>query len=170
VAIPAANFPQAALFPCGTSLAATWNVDLIQRIGKRLGIETKARGAHVLLAPTICLHRSPLGGRNFESFSEDPYLTGKLASAYIRGLQGQNVAATVKHFVGNEQETHRMGVDSRISERALRELYLKPFEMAIRESQPWAVMTAYNALNGVHCDQNEWLLKRVLRGEWIYDG
>lgn len=161
---------QAALFPCGTSLAATWNVELIQRVGERLGIETKARGAHVLLAPTVCLHRSPLGGRNFEAFSEDPFLTGKLASAYIRGLQSQGVAATIKHFVGNEQETHRMQADSRISERALRELYLKPFEMAIRESHPWAVMTAYNALNGVHCDQNGYLLKQILREEWKFDG
>ncbi|KAF2099331.1 beta-glucosidase-like protein [Rhizodiscina lignyota] len=164
------NGTPAALFPCGTALAATWNVDLIERIAERLGIEAKARGAHVLLAPTVCLHRSPLGGRNFESFSEDPFLSGKLASAYVRGLQSEDVAATIKHFVGNEQETHRMRVSSKMSERALRELYLKPFEIAIRESEPWAVMTAYNRLNGTHCDQNEYLLNGILRGEWDFDG
>ncbi|KAF2675073.1 hypothetical protein BT63DRAFT_27887 [Microthyrium microscopicum] len=116
------------------------------------------------------MHRSPLGGRNFESFSEDPLLTGKLAAAYIRGLQSKNVSATIKHFVGNEQETHRMTINSIIEERPLREIYLKPFEIAIRESSPWAVMSSYNLVNGVHSDMNDWLLRDILRGEWKYDG
>lgn len=162
--------PQAALFPCGVSLAATWNLDLIHEVGQHLAAEAKARGANVLLAPTVCMHRSPLGGRNFESFSEDPFLTGKLAAAYIRGLQSNKVAATIKHFVCNEQETHRMNVDSVIQERPLREIYLKPFEIALRESSPWALMSSYNLLNGVHADMNEFTLKKVLRDEWKYDG
>ena len=116
------------------------------------------------------MHRSPLGGRNFESFSEDPLLTGKLATAYIKGLQSKRVAAAIKHFVGNEQETERMKVDSVIQERPLREIYLKPFEIAIRESSPWALMSSYNMLNGIHADMNEDTLKRILRQEWHYDG
>lgn len=152
------------------SLAATWNAGLVQEIGAHLGDEALARGANVLLAPTVCMHRSPLGGRNFESFSEDPLLTGKLAAAYVRGLQSKNVSATIKHFVGNEQESHRMTVDSVIQERPLRELYLKPFEIAVRDARPWAVMSSYNAINGVHADMNEYTLKHILRGEWGYDG
>jgi beta-glucosidase len=151
-------------------LAATWNINLIEQIGQRLGEETLARGANVLLAPTVCMHRSPLGGRNFESFSEDPLLTGKLAAAYIRGLQSKNVSATIKHFAGNEQETHRRTINSIIEERPLREIYLKPFEIAVRESSPWAIMSSYNLVNGIHADMNEWLLKDILRGEWKYDG
>jgi len=151
-------------------LAATWNLDLVEKIGSDLAEETIARGANVLLAPTVCMHRSPLGGRNFESFSEDPFLTGKLAAAYIRGLQSKRVAATIKHFVGNEQETNRMTVNSVIQDRPLREIYLKPFEIAIREASPWAVMSSYNLVNGVHSDMNEYLLKKILRSEWQYDG
>jgi len=116
------------------------------------------------------MHRSPLGGRNFESFSEDPFLTGKLAAAYIRGLQSKNVAATIKHFATNEQETHRMTVNSVVQERPLREIYLKPFEIAVREANPWAIMSSYNLVNGVHADMNEYLLKKILRGEWQYKG
>jgi beta-glucosidase len=158
------------LFPCGVSLAATWNTDLMYEVGKHLGEEAKARGADVLLAPTVCMQRSPLGGRNFESFSEDPFLTGKLAAAYIQGVQSKGVAATIKHFVCNEQETERMNVDSIVQERPLREIYLKPFEIAIREASPWAVMSSYNLVNGVHADMNEHTLKRILRQEWKYDG
>jgi beta-glucosidase len=161
---------QAALFPCGISLASTWNLDLLHEVGQHLAEETKLRGAHVLLGPTVCMHRSPLSGRNFESFSEDPFLTGKLAASYIRGLQQKGVAATIKHFVGNEQETWRMTVDSIISERPLRELYLKPFEIAVREAKPWALMSAYNLINGVHADMNRHTLKDILRKEWSYDG
>ena len=161
---------KAALFPCGISLAATWNLDLLHEVGEHLAEETKARGADVLLAPTVCLHRSPLGGRNFESFSEDPFLTGKLAAAYINGLQSRGIAATIKHFVGNEQETHRMSIDSLIQERPLRELYLKPFEIAIREANPWALMSSYNLINGIHADMHFHILKDILRHEWRYDG
>jgi len=161
---------KAALFPCGVSLAATWNTKLLFQVGQHLADEVKARSAQVLLAPTVCLHRGPLGGRNFESFSEDPFLTGKLAASYINGLQGQGIAATIKHFVANEQETHRLKIDSIVQERPLRELYLRPFEIAIREANPWAVMSSYNLINGVHADQNYHTLKDILRGEWNYDG
>ncbi|MCJ1477572.1 hypothetical protein MMC13_006245 [Lambiella insularis] len=160
----------AALFPCGVSLAATWNKALVREVGEHISEETKARGADILLAPTICIHRSPLGGRNFESFSEDPYLTGKLAAAYVNGLQSRGIAATPKHFVGNEQETLRMQIDSNIQERPLREIYLKPFEIVVRESSPWALMSSYNRVNGIHADMNRHTLSDILRGEWQYDG
>jgi beta-glucosidase len=143
---------------------------LLEQVGSHLGDETLARGANVLLGPTVCMHRSPLGGRNFESFSEDPFLTGKLAAAYIRGLQKKKVAATIKHFVGNEQETHRMTINSVIDERTLREIYLRPFEIAIREANPWTVMSSYNLINGLHADMSEHLLSSILRDDWKYDG
>ncbi|TDZ33272.1 Beta-glucosidase B [Colletotrichum spinosum] len=161
---------KAALFPCGVSLAATWNKELLHEVGQHLADEAKARSANVLLAPTVCMHRHPLGGRNFESFSEDPLLTGKLAAQYIRGLQEKGVAATIKHFVGNEQETHRLTIDSLIQERPLREIYLRPFEIAVREANPWALMSSYNLINGVHADMHNFTLKDILRGEWGYDG
>ncbi|KAM7219294.1 Glycoside hydrolase superfamily [Rhypophila decipiens] len=161
---------KAALFPCGISLAATWNKDLLYEVGQHLAEEAKARSANILLAPTVCLHRHPLGGRNFESFSEDPILTGKLASQYIRGLQERGVAATIKHFVGNEQETNRLTIDTKVAERPLRELYLRPFEIAVREAKPWAIMSSYNLVNGVHADMNTHILKDVLRRDWGYDG
>ncbi|KAK2789927.1 hypothetical protein FQN53_000980 [Emmonsiellopsis sp. PD_33] len=164
------NGTPAALFPAGVSLAATWDLELMYEVGQHLAAETRARGADVLLAPTVCLHRSPLGGRNFESFSEDPYLTGKLATAYIQGLQKCGVAATIKHYAVNEQETWRMSVNAAVAERPLRELYLRPFEMAIRDAKPWAVMSAYNQINGTHGDMNEHTLKDILRGEWKFDG
>jgi beta-glucosidase len=161
---------KAALFPCGISLAATWNKDLLYQVGQHLAQEVRARSAEMLLAPTVCMHRHPLGGRNFESFSEDPLLTGKLAAQYIKGLQDRGVAATIKHFVGNEQETNRLTIDSLITERPLREIYLKPFEIAVREANPWAVMSSYNLINGVHADMNKHTLKDILRGEWGYEG
>ena len=158
------------MFPCGVSLAASWNTDLLHQVGLALAEETKARQAQVLLGPTVCMHRSPLGGRNFESFSEDPVVTGKLSASYIRGLQENGVGATIKHFVGNEQETWRMTVNSVIDERPLREIYLRPFEIAVREADPWAIMSSYNLVNGVHADMNEFTLGKVLRGEWNYKG
>ncbi|KAF2634947.1 hypothetical protein P280DRAFT_437989, partial [Massarina eburnea CBS 473.64] len=151
-------------------MASAWSVDLMEEIGRHLGDETKARGADVLLAPTICMHRSPLGGRNFESYSEDPFLTGKLAASYVRGLQSKGVAATIKHFVGNEQETDRQAYDAIIAERPLREIYLKPFEIAIRDASPWALMSSYNMVNGVHADEYIHILKDILRGEWKWEG
>ncbi|KAK1981481.1 glycoside hydrolase superfamily [Colletotrichum cereale] len=161
---------KAACFPAACSIAATFDRSVARRIGRALAQESKAKGARCLLAPTVCIHRHPLGGRNFESYSEDPFLAGKLASETIRGCQGLGVSATIKHFVANEQETARTTVDETVSERALREIYLKPFEIAIKEARPWAVMTAYNLVNGTHCDMNEWLLRDVLRGEWGWRG
>jgi beta-glucosidase len=127
-------------------------------------------GAHVLLGPTVNTQRSPLGGRSFESFSEDPHLNGTLAASWINGLQSTGVAATIKHFVANDQEFERFSIDSVVSDRALREIYLKPFEIAIRDGKPWALMTAYNRLNGLHCSEHDWLLKDLLRGEWGFEG
>ncbi|CRK04493.1 hypothetical protein BN1723_008890 [Verticillium longisporum] len=161
---------RSACFPAGCSLAATFDPLIARRTGRALAAEARGKRAHVLLGPTVCIHRHPLGGRNFESFSEDPFLAGKMASQYIIGLQERGIGATIKHFVANEQETKRTTVDETISERALREIYLKPFEIAVREAKPWAVMTAYNHVNGQHCDNHEWLLKTVLRGEWGWKG
>ncbi|KAL1625637.1 hypothetical protein SLS56_007221 [Neofusicoccum ribis] len=160
----------AACFPASVCLASTFDVNLATQVGAALAEETASKGARVLLAPTVCLHRHPLGGRNFESFSEDPLLAGKLAAAYIRGLQDKGVGATIKHFAANEQETCRFTVNETISERALRELYLKPFEIAIKEADPWAVMTSYNLVNGTHADSSDFLLKKVLRGDWGWKG
>ncbi|KAH9860484.1 hypothetical protein J1614_011815 [Plenodomus biglobosus] len=162
--------PKAACFPAAVCSAATWNPELSRKVGHALAEEAKTKGARVLLAPTMCNHRHPLGGRNFESFSEDPLLAGKMAANVVKGLQEYGIAATIKHFVANEQETDRLRVDTIVSERALREIYLKPFEITIKEANPLAVMTAYNKVNGVHADSNEFLLKKVLRGDWGWDG
>lgn len=161
---------RAACFPAAVCSAATWNPEHAHKIGNALAEETKTKGARVLLAPTMCNHRHPLGGRNFESFSEDPFLSGKMATNVVNGLQEKGIAATIKHFAANEQETERLFVDEIVSERALREIYLKPFEMTIKDAKPWAVMTAYNKVNGTHADSNLFLLKQVLRGEWGWDG
>ncbi|KAI0471525.1 family 3 glycoside hydrolase [Xylariaceae sp. FL0804] len=160
----------AACFPAACCVAATFDTEAAYRVGQALAEETHSKGARCLLAPTTCIHRHPLGGRNFESFSEDPYLAGKLASQVIQGVQSRGVAATVKHFAANEQETDRFTVDETVGERALREIYMRPFEIAVREARPWAVMTAYNLVNGEHCDSNRFLLQRVLRGDWGWDG
>ncbi|WQF83670.1 Putative glycoside hydrolase, family 3, glycoside hydrolase family 3 domain, immunoglobulin [Colletotrichum destructivum] len=161
---------KAACFPAACSIAATFDREIARSVGRALAQESKAKGARCLLAPTVCIHRHPLGGRNFESYSEDPFLAGKLASEMIQGCQSLGVSATIKHFVANEQETARTTIDETISERALREIYLKPFEIAVKEARPWAIMSAYNLVNGKHCDSNAWLLKEVLRGEWGWDG
>lgn len=161
---------RAACFPAACSVAATFDPEIARQVGAALAEEARSKGASCLLAPTTCIHRHPLGGRNFESFSEDPLLSGKLASQVIQGVQSMGVAATIKHFVANEQETARMSVDEAISERALREIYLRPFEIAVKEAKPWALMTAYNKVNGTHCDSHEWLLEKVLRGEWGWKG
>ncbi|KAJ4370519.1 hypothetical protein N0V83_005040 [Neocucurbitaria cava] len=161
---------RAACFPAAVCSAATWDPEFSQRIGGALAEETKTKSARVLLAPTMCNHRHPLGGRNFESFSEDPYLAGKMAANVVKGLQENGIAATIKHFAANEQETDRLTVDTIVSERALREIYLKPFEITIKEAKPLAVMTSYNKLNGTHADSHSFLLKQVLRGEWGWNG
>ncbi|KAF8589753.1 glycoside hydrolase family 3 protein [Ramaria rubella] len=156
--------------PCATSLASTFDADLVNEVGAFLAQEAKTKSAVTLLAPTCNIQRSPLGGRSFESFSEDPHLSGSLAAAYVNGLQTNGVAATIKHFVANDQEHERMGVDSIVSERALREIYLYPFMLAQRDAKPWAYMTAYNRLGGIHCSEDPRLLKDILRKEWGFDG
>ena len=155
--------------PCGSALGATWDVDLIQRIGVLLGQETRRRGCRVLLAPTVNIHRSPLAGRNFECYSEDPLHSGALAAAFIRGAQSQGIATTVKHFVGNDAEFERMSMSSVIDERTLREIYLVPFEMAVRDGGALGLMTGYNRLNGTWCGEDPELLG-ILRNEWGFEG
>lgn len=164
------NGVPAACLPCGTSLAATWDTKLIQQGGQLQGREAIAKGASVILGPTTNMQRSPLGGRGFESFSEDPVLAGQMTAATINGIQSTGVAATPKHFVCNDQEDQRMSVDSIVTERALREIYLMPFQIAQRDSKPWCYMTAYNKVNGTHVSESSRLIEDVLRKEWGFDG
>jgi len=156
--------------PVGVALAATWNTELVQKVGEVLGEETKLKGAHILLAPTVNIHRSPLAGRNFECYSEDPFLTARMAVAYINGLQSQGVGACIKHFVCNDSEFERRSLSSEVHERALREIYLYPFKVAVDEAKPWAVMSAYNKINGVWASENPYTLRGILKGEWDFDG
>jgi beta-glucosidase len=164
------NGVPAACFPCGTALASTWDPDLIELGGNLMGREAIAKGASILLGPTINIQRSPLGGRGFESFSEDPVLSGFIAAATVRGIQGTGVVAVIKHLVCNDQEHDRHAVDSIVSQRALREVYLLPFQIAERDSQPYGYMTAYNKVNGVHASESKWLLDGILRQEWDFKG
>src|SRR6266852_4588580 len=161
---------KAACFPAGISLASTWNIDLLERVGHALAREAKMKGAQVLLAPTVNIQRSPLGGRNFESFSEDPFLSARLAVAYITGLQREGVGASIKHYVCNDEEFERFSLSSEVRERALREIYLLPFQAALREAQPWTIMAAYNLVNGIPASEHNYLLTEVLRWEWGFDG
>lgn len=156
--------------PCGSALGSTWNQQLLEQLGEALGDQARTKACRVLLAPTVNLHRAPLAGRNFEAYSEDPLLTGKLAAAFIRGVQSQGVATTVKHFAGNEAEFERMTIDSVIDQRTLRELYLLPFELAVTEGGSLGIMTSYNRLNGSYNTENRWLLQDLLRDEWGFDG
>lgn len=161
---------KSAAFPVGIALGATWNPDLLRQIGGALADEVKSKGAHVLLAPTVNIHRSQTNGRNFECYSEDPILTAELAVNVITGLQAQGVAATIKHFAGNESEIQRTTMSSEIDERSLREVYLLPFEAAVKRANTWAVMSSYNRLGGIYTSEHAWLLNTVLRGDWGFDG
>ncbi len=160
----------AACLPNEVGLAATWNNDLMAEIGELLAEEAKAKGAHVLLGPTLNIQRSPLGGRAFESFSEDPLLSGKLTASYVKGLQSKNIAATLKHYVCNDQENERHSVNVIVSERALREIYLQPFQIATREANPKCYMTSYSRLEGKHGTEQKRMMEDVLRREWGWDG
>ncbi|GHJ47646.1 glycosyl hydrolase [Catellatospora sp. TT07R-123] len=159
----------ATCFPTSSALAATWDPDLVEQIGRALGDEARAGGVSVLLGPGVNIKRSPLCGRNFEYFSEDPLLAGTLGAAWIRGVQSRGVGASLKHFAANNQERRRFNIDAAVDERALHEIYLAAFETAVAAG-PWTVMCAYNRLNGVHCSQHEWLLTEVLRRRWGFDG
>ena len=157
-------------FPCGTGLAATFNKELLHEVGKLMGKEAIMKGAHVILGPTCNIVRSPLGGRSFELYSEDPVLSGHAASYIIQGIQSEKVLACLKHFVCNDLEDNRKGIDVLVTDRAVREIYLKPFQIALRDADPKSLMTSYNKINGVHVSQSQEYLQNILRGEWKYDG
>lgn len=157
-------------WPCATLLACTWNPELAERVGAAGGAEVKENNIAAWLTPAVNIHRSPLCGRNFEYYSEDPLLTGKLAAAMVTGIQSNHVAATVKHFALNNKETNRKNSDSRASERAIREIYLKAFEIIVKEAKPWSIMSSYNIINGCRASENRELLEDILRGEWGFDG
>ena len=159
-----------ACFPCAISIGSTWDLSLIKDIGIALGEEAQAKDVDVLLGPTINIHRHPLGGRHFESFSEDPFLTGKIATNYVQGVQSKNVAACLKHFVGNDTEYERHSISSNIDAQTLREIYLLPFEMGIKEGNAKVVMSAYNKLNNIFCSSHQELLIGILKEEWGFDG
>lgn len=157
-------------FPVGTCLASTWNTDLVRKVGEAIGNETLEYGCDVVLGPGMNLHRNPLCGRNFEYYSEDPVVTGLMGTAFVLGVQSQGVGVSAKHFAVNSQESDRTRVDERLSQRALRELYLKGFEMMVRKSNPWTIMSAYNKVNGIYAQGNKDLLTNILRNDWGYKG
>lgn len=161
---------KAVCYPSGAGLASSFDCELIGELGRELGKTAACEHVHTLLGPAINIKRSPLCGRNFEYLSEDPYLAGEMSTAYVKGVQSQNVGTSVKHFAANNQEYRRMSVDARISQRALREIYLAPFEKTVKEAKPWTLMCSYNRINGTYSCENEWLLNQVLREEWGFDG
>jgi len=157
-------------FPTGVSMAASWNPELIERVGAALGSETHAMGCDILLAPCVNIVRHPLAGRNFESYSEDPYLAGRIGVAYVKGVQSEGVGTSLKHYACNNQENERMRGSSEVDERTLREIYLSQFETIVKEAKPWTVMCAYNRINGTYASENSYLLQEILRGEWGFEG
>ncbi|MFL6603244.1 MAG: glycoside hydrolase family 3 C-terminal domain-containing protein [Steroidobacteraceae bacterium] len=158
------------VFPTGSALAATWNPALLESIGQAIGREALASNVQVMLGPNVNIQRSPLGGRNFEAYSEDPYLAGRIGAGFVKGVQSLGVGTSVKHFVANEQEAERTRGDSIVDERTLREIYLLPFEIIVKEAHPWTVMASYNRVNGTYMTENEYLIRNILKGEWGFDG
>src|SRR6056297_504970 len=160
---------KATCFPTAVNLAASWDLDLIEKTAAALAAESKARGVDVLLGPGINMKRSPLGGRNFEYFSEDPFLSARLAIKFVKTVQKNGIGSSLKHYTANNQEYKRFSIDVRIDERPLREIYLAAFEKVVKEANPWTVMAAYNQINGDFATENEYLLKDILRDEWGYE-
>ena len=157
-------------FPTGISMAASWNTELIERVGQALGEETRGMGCDILLGPCVNIVRYPLGGRNFETYSEDPYLAGRTAVAMIKGVQSRGVGTSLKHYALNNYEIERDRASSNVDERTLREIYLPQFEMAVKEAHPWTVMCSYNRINGVYASQNDTMLNKILKEEWGFEG
>ena len=157
-------------FPTASAMAATWNTELVQETGECLAEECQAENVDILLGPGVNIKRTPLCGRNFEYFSEDPYLAGELAAAYIKGVQSKEVGTSLKHYAANNQEYDRHHISSEVDIRALREIYLKPFEIAVKKAKPWTVMCSYNRINGVYGSEHKVLLDDILRKEWGFDG
>lgn len=160
----------AACLPCGTALGATWDTELLLEAGRLLSREAKAKAAHIILGPCVNMQRTPIAGRGFESYSEDPVLSGNSAAAVISGMQEGGVMASIKHFVANDQEHERGLANCIVTERALREIYLLPFQIAVRDSSPGTVMASYNKLNGTHVSENSRMLDDILRKEWNWSG